>query len=224
MQASQIVQQARGIVWDMDGTLVDSMPQWIEVYRATLASYGVSMPEDYLDHVNHLSAQDGAAYTVQTLLPAIAPSDIMRQWDQRARYAYATTVCPLPHAKEVLLALHKRGIPMAIASASKHDWITQALQRHDMLGYFDAICCVDEVPRGKDCPDLFLLAAQRLHLPAKQLAAIDDSPAAMQGIRKASMQAVGIATTDAQAEQLLQRGAHAVIRSLDELLEPHTKA
>ena len=163
-----------GFIFDLDGTLLASTRLWYDVYREALARFGIDMPADYVEHVNHLNIAGGTAYTAARFGIPGGQSAVERVWRELAGDAYANTVELTPHAKELLYALKSRGKRLAIATALDRDLAEACLSRHGVWGLFEAYSDVGETGKDKSAPDVYLAAAAAIKLPPERCVVFED--------------------------------------------------
>jgi len=107
----------KGAIFDLDGTLLDSMWVWAAVDRTFLGARGFAVPEDYVEAISHLGLTAAAEYTIARFGLRETVADISAEWNDLARTAYEEQVALKPHAKEYLLRLKARGMRLAAATA-----------------------------------------------------------------------------------------------------------
>ena len=161
MHYTQALRGFQCFLFDLDGTLLDSMPLWDKVYLQTLAHFGISVPADYLMHVNHLSVRDGAVYTVQSLGLDTTPEEIIRIWASLGTAAYRDSIQLKPHAADLLRLLRADGKTLGIATALGKGFFESCLARNGVLSLFSDSTSVEEVGRGKDSPAIYLRACEK---------------------------------------------------------------
>lgn len=169
-----VAHQPLGCVFDMDGTLLDSMGVWTQVDIDFFAKRGIEMPEDYGRKVVAMPFERIADYTVERFHLPENPQQIMDEWNDMARHAYTTTVQVKPHAVEYLRSLRHHGIPMAVATSLPPSLRDPALDHAGIHGYFEVLCSTDEVPHGKESADIYLLAAERLGVEPRNCVVYED--------------------------------------------------
>lgn len=98
-----------GYIFDLDGTLLASTSLWHGVYARALAHFGIEMPDDYVEHVNHLNIEKGTEYTARRFGLACGGEGVAKIWRKYAEEAYAHEVDLTPYARELLAALRGRG-------------------------------------------------------------------------------------------------------------------
>lgn len=172
-----------GAIFDLDGTILDSLWIWEEIDRRFLAKRGIAMPEDYVDAVNRMEFSQAAEYTIARFGLPDALESLMSEWTAMTRDAYAHEIALKPGVKAYLESLSSRGVRLGIATSSTPELFVPALENNGILRLFSAIATTSEVPHGKDRPDVYLLAAERLGMLPSECIVFEDT---LPGIRSAS--------------------------------------
>ncbi len=191
----------RGAIFDLDGTLLDSMQVWKQIDIEFLAKRGHSVPPGYSESLAGLSFQETAECVIGMFGLPEEPGEIMQEWNEMALEAYRHRVLLKPHAKEYLQRLKQDGVRLAACTALSRGLYEAALQNNGIYDYFDAFVSTDEVSRGKNFPDAYLLAAQRLGLPAQDCAVFEDVLPAVRGALAAGMQVYGVFDAASEKDQ-----------------------
>lgn len=193
----------RAALFDLDGTLLDSMWVWRRVDERSLAARGVALPEDYARAVSAMRMHDAAEYTVRRFGLDVEPGALLAEWKAMARDEYAHNVPLKAHARQLLELYRARDVRLGIVSSLTPDLYEPALTRCGVMGLFDVIMSATRSPRGKAHPDIYAAAAARLGVPTGECVMYDDVPEALSGARAAGMAAVGVYDAhrpDARAE------------------------
>lgn len=152
----------RGAIFDLDGTLLDSMWVWEMVDREFLGKRNLEVPQDYVEAIAPLGFDRAAEYTIRRFSLSETAEEIMSEWYRTAEDAYRHRVGLKEGAKEYLEYLKRRKVPIAAATSSEEILFLPALERNGILGFFDAVVTVREVARGKGFPDIYEEAAGRI--------------------------------------------------------------
>lgn len=153
----------KAAIFDLDGTLLDSMGVWDQVDIDFLGKRGIEVPPDYMIKVSSMQFQQVAEYTIARFGLKDTPEELMQEWDDMVRVAYSTTVEAKPGALDYLRDLKSAGVKMGVATSLPPQLREPALRHVGMLDLFDDIVSVDDANDvGKDQPDVYLLAAERL--------------------------------------------------------------
>ena len=139
--------EKKGIIFDLDGTILDSMHIWEEIDKKFLGKRGLEVPEDYLRSIAPLGFERAAVYTIERFGFLETPEQIIAEWYQMATDAYANQVQLKPSAEEYLRYLKKRGIKIGIATSCEPQMFLPALERNGILDLFESYTTVREVPR-----------------------------------------------------------------------------
>ena len=142
-----IAHHMQAAVFDLDGTLLDSLGVWDDADRDFLSRRGIPLTPDYTEAVKLMHLEEAARYTKARYALSECPEEIMDEWLAFIRAAYAEM--PLkPYAKEYLLSLHERGVKLAIATSSDEKLFAPALSHNGIKSLFTAAVMVREVERG----------------------------------------------------------------------------
>ncbi|MEV6067115.1 HAD family phosphatase [Nocardia sp. NPDC052001] len=166
------------VLWDMDGTLLDSEKLWDIAVRELAGELGHEM-NDAMRHALIGASGPNALRIMFSGLGVAATPEALAEADawieRRIIELFRDPVPWRPGAQDVLGALHAAGIPMALVTNTKRALTEYGL---DTLGrhHFAATVCADEVPHGKPSPDVYLRAAELLGVAPEHTVAIEDSP------------------------------------------------
>lgn len=207
-------------LFDFDGTLVDSNGVWEEIDLEFLGRRGLAPTRAYSDAVGHSIFPLAARFTRDYYHLDLTPEEIMGQWMDLAREAYAHQVPLKPGAREFLEQCRKRGERMALLTACVRELCQAALARHSLAPYFDQILFVEDLGITKQDPGAFPLLLERLGARPDQCVMYEDSPGACAAARAAGLEVVGVYDPFyAHREGELRQACHRYIRSFTELLE-----
>lgn len=213
---------AGGAVFDLDGTLIDSMEIWREIDAEFFARRGMPVPEGYQDAIAHLGFRDVAAYTVQKYLPRERADDLIAEWNAMCLRKYAAADAEKyfkSGAIAFLRKLHEQGVRMAVATASSPELFVPILRAGGVYDLFECFYTVDDAGKNKSFPDIFLLCADKLALPPERCVVFEDNLLPVLAAKRAGM--VTVAVYDASSEnqrETLEREADLYIEGFEELL------
>jgi len=187
----------RAVLWDLDGTLVDSADlHWIS-WRDTLSAAGVTITyEQFLDSFGQKNDR-----ILRGWLPNGAPADDIRRIGdakeaEYRRLARAHGLTPLPGAADWLARLRAAGWEQAIASSAPRENVEVMLDALGLRGYFEVMTAAEDVSAGKPDPQVFLAASSRLGIPPPSCVVVEDAAAGIEAARRAGMRSVGVSRTE----------------------------
>ncbi len=147
--------EIEGAIFDMDGTLLDSMPAWDRVGADYLESRGVQPPPDLRAHTRNLSLAQGADYFKSRFGLPESRAEIMAGMDKVIERAYRSSIGPKAGAAALLETLQARGVRVCLATATDRYLVELALTRCGLRDYFAEIFTCGQVGSGKDQPLIF---------------------------------------------------------------------
>ena len=212
------LKQIKGAIFDLDGTLLDSLGAWSEIDRRFFEKLGIAPPPDYSQAVKNLYLKEAAHYTIERFQLNESPDAIVAEWKQMTQIFYDCEVALKPYAKAYLQTLHARGVRLGIATSSSPELFFPALKRGGVANLFTATVTSDEVGCGKSSPDVYLEAARRLEVTPNECAVFEDIPTAVKSARSAGFYTVAVFDKlSAHEEPVLRRESDLFIRSFSEL-------
>jgi len=205
-----------GVVFDMDGVLVDSYRAHFDSWRRSARGHGVDMTEAQFAATFGRTSRD----IIRRLWPGEAGTDDdVAAWDRQKEAAYRDILLAkfpeMAGAGALVAALHAAGAAMAIGSSGPPENVAVVMQCLPGAEHIAATVDGTQVTHGKPDPEVFLLAAAKIGVAPADCAVIEDAPAGVEAARRADMIAIAITGT-APRERLAER-AHLVVDSLGEL-------
>ena len=204
----------RGCIFDLDGTLFDSMDVWSDIGPSSLKKRGIVPPADYAKAIFVMSFAQSAIYTIERFGLRCTPESLMKEWDEAAAQAYANEVRLKPGVREYLAALRERGFKLGVATTLHWRVYHPALERHRLLDTFDVLCGADEVASPKSSPEIYLLCAKRLGLEPAQCVVFEDLLVAVKTAKSIGMHVCGVYDNASSRDwEEIKKTAHNVIES-----------
>lgn len=189
-------QRPAGVVFDVDGTLVDNMALHAEAFGRFCARHGLPplTPESRARFDGRRNRD-----IFPDLFGRALSDDELRAFTDEKEGLYRELSCgalsPLPGLLELLDRLQAAAIPVALATSAPAENVAHTLRELGLAGRLTCVVRSDEVARGKPHPDVFLAAAQRLLAAAESCLAFEDAPMGVLAARAAGMRCVAVTTT-----------------------------
>ena len=184
----------RGAIFDMDGTLLDSMCVWEQLSQRYLNKFGIHITQTDYAALEARTQYQGAQYFCERY-PEITetPEQVVAGLDDLIRTRYEALATPRSGVMELLTALRDAGVHMAVATLTDRKHAEKALADRGMLDFFDFMLTIDDVGVSKRDPKIYYMAAERLALPPAACMVFEDAPYAGETAKKAGFAVCGVA-------------------------------
>lgn len=157
-----MLKDKKAVLFDLDGTLVDSMWVWSQIDIDYLGRHGLAVPEGLQQEVEGMGFTEVAVYFKERFHIADSVETIKKNWQDMAMEQYRSQVLLKPGSEAFLRYLKNNGVKTAVASSNSLPLIEAALTSHGVRDCFDAIITSCDVKKGKPAPDVYLEAARQL--------------------------------------------------------------
>jgi beta-phosphoglucomutase len=209
-------QSPLGVVFDMDGVLVDSYRAHWESWHFMAGELGKGLTEEQFVSTfgrtsREIIVEHWGANALST--PEIAEFD--RRKETLYREIVSRNFPVMDGARELIRELHKAGFRLAVGSSGPPENVDLAVERLEAGPYFNALITGKDVTRGKPDPQVFLVAAERLGVAPGNCAVIEDAPVGIAAANAAGMASIALLSTGHTAESVV--AARLIVRSLREL-------
>jgi len=181
------------VLWDLDGTLVDSQELHWQAWRETMAAEGVPITREQFQAT---FGQRNDSFVPRWLGAGATPERVVRVSEAKEacyrRLVRQVGLNPAPGALAWVRRLHAEGWRQAIASSAPRENVEVMLDALGLRDCFQATVAAEDVSAGKPDPQVFLLAAARLEAPPERCIVVEDAPAGIEAARRAGMRSVFI--------------------------------
>ena len=181
------------VIFDIDGTLIDSMWVWTDIDDKFLAKYNLTKPENFHEGMEGKSYSETAQYFLD-LFPTLPHTreQLEAEWHQMAYDIYTKEMELKKGAYELICNLKKQGIKLGIATSNSRDLAEGLFIHHDIMDYFDSIWTSDEAKAGKPSPDVYLRVAESLGVHPNRCLVFEDVPKGIMAGKNAGMKVCAV--------------------------------
>lgn len=191
----------KGVIFDADGTLLDSMPLWMEAGSRWLCTKGIE-PKPGLEQILFSMTMDqGADYLKEAYSIPMEKEEIKEEVNAMVRQAYWEEIPVKPGVREMLQWLKEEGIPATVATATDYELIGGALERLQLLPCFQKVYTCTEVGKGKESPLIFQKAADTMGTCPEETLVVEDAIHALLTAKKAGFLTAAVFDAASEKEQ-----------------------
>ena len=194
----EMLQNIDAVIFDMDGSLVDSMWMWRAIDIEYLGHFGIPLPENLQAEIEGMSFGGTALYFKEHFPIPNSVEEIMQTWNRMAWDKYVYEVPLKEGIPEFLRGCKENGIALGIATSNSRELVENVAQVHRLRDYFTSIVTGSEVERGKPAPDIYLKAADELSVSPARCLVFEDIVAGILAGKNAGMRVCAVA--DAYSE------------------------
>jgi len=181
------------VIFDLDGTLIDSEWNFFDAYTEACAKYGKVYTKELHAYQLGIAAPECAAHIVNTLELPVSPEEFAAEFEViRQRIFSSRPIVAREGVRELVIALHEAGVRLGVATASGEEYRNAALEAIGIKQYFSSFVSADQVQHGKPSPDIYLKVAELLGVEPSKALAVEDGPAGVESARNAGMDVLGI--------------------------------
>lgn len=212
-------ENVKAVLFDLDGTLIDSMWMWHDIDVEYLERFGIAMPDDLQEAIAGISITQTAWYFKNRFGIEDSIDQMIADWDELAVKKYRDEVPLKKGAGDFLKMLNQRGIPCAIGTSSSRRLTDVVLNARGIRSFFSEVITGEDVHNGKPAPDIYLECARKLGVAPEYCLVFEDIPKGIEAARAAGMRVCavedGYSAEDAAVKMQM---ADVYIKDYDEII------
>ena len=208
------------VIFDMDGTLIDSTGLWHEIDKRFFARRNMDLPKDYAQHIVHLGLKQAAIFTKETYGIKETPDEIIQEWRQMAADFYINEVQLKDGALDLLKLFKEKGLKLSIATANDPELYMPCIKRLGIGSYFDFIDDVNISQKGKEDGKIYLDLVDKMQSKPENTLVLEDMPTCLKTVH--SIGFLTIAVYDKASEKYEEEkrsNSDLFINNFNELIE-----
>lgn len=182
-----MLKNIKAIIFDLDGTLVDSMWMWKNIDIEFLTMYGHDCPDDLQRAIEGMSFSETAAYFKERFQLPLTPEEIKGIWTEMSLNKYRHEVPLKQGVKEFLQHIKHQGLKTGIATSNGREMVEAVIDSLNIGSYFQVVTTACEVAFGKPAPDIYLKVADTLQVDPFECLVFEDLPAGILSGKRAGM-------------------------------------
>lgn len=197
----EMLQEVNAVIFDLDGTLVDSMWMWRAIDIEYLGRFGIPLPEKLQSEIEGMSFHHTATYFKEHFQIPDTIEKMMDDWNHMAWDKYSHEVPLKPGIPEFLEGCKKKNIKLGIATSNSRELAENILNVHQIRKYFSSILTGSEIIKGKPAPDIYLAAARELKVNPENCLVFEDIIPGIKAGKNAGMKVCAVEDAYSIAER-----------------------
>jgi len=215
-----MLKKYEAIIFDLDGTLVDSMWMWLEIDVDFLKSKGKEVPKNLQKNIEGMSFTETAKYFIEEFSLSESVEELKTIWRDMASKYFMEKVHLKEGVYEFLTYLKEQNIPLGIATSNTKELTKLAVEKNEIKHFFKSIRTSCEVDKGKPYPYIYLKVANDLNVKPNKCLAFEDTEAGMNAALSAGMDVISIYDkTSEDYKDILKEKSIMYINSFKELMD-----
>lgn len=183
----------RAALFDLDGTLIDSMQIWDDVDRELIEARGKEFPKDFIKEIAGMSFYQSTAYIAEKYgRPGETGEDVRKEFKKIVEHKILNEVDDKPRSWEFVKYCHDKGLKIGLATGSEKSIVVKLLEKKGMNEVFESVRVTSECQHSKPAPDVYLLVASDLGVDPKDCIVFEDLPAGIQAACNAGMEVCAV--------------------------------
>ena len=212
----------KAVIFDVDGTIADSMWMWKQIDIEYLGRFGIVLPHDLQKNIEGMSFRETAVYFKEHFAIPDSIDKMMADWNEMAAHKYQYEIPLKKGVKEFIDLCKGRGMLLGIATSNSAELLGYWLEAHELTKTFDVIITGSDGLKGKPAPDMYLEAAKRMEIMPQECLVFEDIIPGILAGKRAGMKVCAI--DDLYSQDVLsekKREADYFIENFEELLIPN---
>ena len=188
----KMMRDKQAVIFDLDGSLVDSMWIWKDIDIAYLGRFGIPLPPNLQAQIEGMSFNETAHYFKEHFHIPDSIEEIKEEWNRMAWDKYRNEVPLKPGVYEFLTGCRERGIKLGIATSNSRELVENIACTHNLHDYFSCIMTGCDVERGKPAPDIYLAVAKKLGVKPENCLVFEDIIPGIRAGKNAGMEVCAV--------------------------------
>ena len=212
--------EINAVIFDMDGTLIDSTGLWHEIDKRFFAKRNMELPKDYAQKIVHLGLKQAAIFTKKEYGVKESPEEIIQEWRQMAIDFYVNEVQLKKGALELLKLFKENGLKLSIATANDAELYMPCVNRLGISSYFDFIDDVNISQKGKEDGKIYLDLVDKMQSEPENTLVLEDMPTCLKTVHNLGFLTIAVFDKASEKyEEEKRSNSDLFINSFNELIE-----
>lgn len=220
MEKKELLTGIKACIFDLDGTLVDSLSLWNDIDIEFFHARHMEVPKDYSKKISHMNFLEMARFTKEEYGIQESAEEIALLWTNMSEDAYKNRIQAKDGAKDLLKHLSSKGLKLALATTNKASLYVPCLQRNKLDIYFSLAKNVNDFNTSKKEPKIYQMIADEFHVLPKETLVFEDILMAIDTAKNAGFRTVGVYDkANREDEERIKKDADYYVSSFQELTQ-----
>lgn len=182
----------QGVIFDLDGTLIDSLSLWNDIDVAFFKKYNMDVPSSYNKKIQHMNFEQMAEFTIKEYNLNTTIDEVISFWNSFAINEYKNVIKTKPYVKEYLQLLKNNNVKISLATTNQKEIFYSCLVSNNIEKYFDFILNVNDLKTSKSEPKIYLEAAKKMNLKVEDTLVFEDLLLPIKTAKKAGFKVIAV--------------------------------
>ncbi len=201
MKKENLFKNINAVIFDLDGTLIDSLDLWHKIDIEFFKMHGREVPKDYADKIGHMNFMEMANFTHDEYGFEESPEEIAKIWTDMSFDEYKSNIKAKPYVKEFIKKIKEANYPIGLVTTTKYSFYEACLKNNGLWEYFDSTLDVNQIKSSKREPTCYKMMSENLHSKIENTIVFEDILIALTTAHNAGFRTISVHNDQAMKDE-----------------------